>query len=128
MKIEIELEEIEKLRKEVSDLKAQNERQRKELYEFNQNNLIEKAVKLSQELTDKCIKKIFEGLGFTYSSIDHKCRFRIRDDDGKYWWDSDKTEIEIRAEVSTNFKNAFLTIGYKSSEDQVRVEELKLPD
>lgn len=127
MKIEIELEEVEVLRKELLELKERIKRQDSELSELREYNLIEKAINLSQELTHKCIEKIFIELGFDRGSSSF-VGFRYRDHNGKYWWDSEKTEIELGAVATSKMKSAFLKIGFKSIEDMPKGVEIKLPD
>ena len=118
MKIEIELLEVEKLQEE-NKVKSQKiiELETK-LKELSENKLKESAVKLSFTLFENYMSCVFKRLGFE--------PFResviIKDDLihwlGKSWWNSEKLNIQIGANITNQFKKAFLSIGILTTENK----------
>lgn len=113
MKIEIELEEIEALKKDIERLEFDNRNLMTQLEYLDEKELIDKAMRLSQELTIKCLGKIFEKLGFENHTnmSDLPYRFNLRDGYGKYWWNSDNIEVEISATITNKMRSAFIRVG-----------------
>lgn len=118
MKIEIELSEVEKL-KEENKIKSQKiiELETK-LKELSENELKESAVKLSFTLFENYMNCVFRHLGFEQFRETVIIKDDLRHWLGKSWWNSEKLNIQIAANITNQFKNAFLSIGIITTENK----------
>ncbi len=112
MKIQIELEEVEKLKAELQATKEKLQEAKEKLSEISEETLKQKAVNLSWRLFDNYMSAVFIHLGFN----EPWNKQTVRADNlehwvGKEWWKSGKIEIEVCANVTTKFREAFLRIG-----------------
>jgi len=129
MKIEIELEEVERLKSQLQQREKEVNELEKKLKEFSEPELKQKAVRLSYRLFDSYMATVFKHLGFDEWE---KNRVVFMDNlehwIGKDWWNSDRISVELGANVTTKFKKAFLSIGIvtkkESEETNVDVHEL----
>jgi hypothetical protein len=108
MKIEIELEEVERLREQLK----RNEIHIKELEEFidkmDEKALYERAVKTSFRLFNDYMVCIFKHLGFDWADVQMD---NVRHWLGEHWWDSERLYVEIGANISNKFNRAYMNIG-----------------
>lgn len=118
MKIEIELSEVEKL-KEENKVKTQKiiELETK-LKELSEDELKESAVKLSFTLFENYMSCVFKHLGFEPFGESVIIKDNLRPWLGKSWWNSEKLNIQIGANITNQFKNAFLSIGILTTENK----------
>lgn len=119
MKIEIELEEVERLRSQLQQREIEVNELKEKIKELSEPELNQKAVKLSYRLFDNYMATVFKHLGFEEWSRNSVI---IKDDlehwIGKEWWNSDKITFEVGANVTTKFKTAFLSIGIITEEEK----------
>jgi len=110
MKIEIELEEIESLRKQIADLTRSKEFTEKRLYEARIEEMENKAIKLSRKLFNKYMQATFKALGFDDNSFGDVVDFDLGYNQDKKWFEQDIT-VTLSASVSEHFRRAYMTIG-----------------
>ena len=117
MKIEIELEAVESLKKELTDKEQQSQKLEAELKALDTKTLKGQAVDLSKKLFDNYMECVFKHLGFTDNGGWHRGSVDFKDNLehwlGKSWWDSERLEINIGANVSKQWRSAFLSLGIK---------------
>lgn len=116
--MEIELSEVERLKSKLKKVETENKQLEEKLKELSEPELKAKAVRLSYRLFDNYMATVFKHLGFgewqrgsviINSDLEHWL--------GKDWWNSDRIKIDLGANVSTKFKNAFLSIGIIAEEE-----------
>jgi hypothetical protein len=124
MKIEIELEQVESLKREITYLEKKNEEVEKKLKEYDLNQLESKAIRLATRLTEKYLTAICSKLGFSssyggnveFSNLNHWV--------GKKWYEEDKKfEVKLSATLTEQLRYAFIKIGVNRIE---KVEEENL--
>jgi hypothetical protein len=127
MKIEIELSELEHLKNELSEKNNIIKTIEKELKDLDKEHLTEKAVQLSFKLFDDYLAKVFEKLGFKVSQN----KFYLHTSDVSnlinkpYWYNEEKITFELGADITGQFKEAFLKIGVIVDEHK-KEQEYKL--
>lgn len=111
MKIQIEFEEVEAIRRRLEYVEGENNRLEKELAALDQRQLKENAIKLSKTLFNEYMSAVFKSLGFN-AWIDRGVQFNIHHDMlDKPWQRRDDLEVTVHASVSKEFRSAFLNIG-----------------
>lgn len=108
MKIEIELEEVERLRRQIERL--ENEVKEKDDYIMQNSPQVykSKALQLADDLLRRYLTKVFEGLGFK-DSINSIEDFGFND---TYQWEKrDDITFNISTRISKEFAKAFINIG-----------------
>lgn len=123
MKIEIEYEEVESLRKQIEFLMEERDRLQAEIKDLRPEELKRDADHYAHAVVKKCLSKIFASLGFEERSSD------IHFDDStsysrKEWWKRDDIKIELGASVAESFRYAFLRIGVVPPNDKDKLKEL----
>lgn len=118
MKIEIELQEVERLRTQVLEQDAEIQELREKLSEINEGELKQRAIKLSKRLLDGYLATVFEKLGFDIKSDGNV----IYDDYlehylGREWWKSDRIKVGVGANICHEFRRAYLKIGVLPKEE-----------
>jgi len=117
MKIEIELEYVESLKKELDAFKKANEDLRTELSKFDKEKVEGEIKNLADAMFRSVIKEVFSKLGFEDLSDLRSMNFpTIEHWLGKYWWFSEKLDVTIGAQITNKFKGAFLALGVKAEE------------
>jgi hypothetical protein len=118
MKIEIELSEVEHLRNLVAMYKKDIEKLETKVKELDETAMKEKAVDLAKWLFDNYMECTFKGLGF--GSAYHRRSVSFPDNIerfvGNTWWNSERIVVDVSANVSNNFRNAFLSFGVKPAD------------
>jgi hypothetical protein len=116
MKIEIEYEDIEKLKKqlvfsqnEVAELKAK-------MSLLSEDKLKQDAVNLSERLLNDYLATIFDKLGLTTNNRPVNFECGLKAELGSSWWQSERLSVTIGATVTSEFKRAFLNIGVITDE------------
>lgn len=116
MKIEIELEAVESLKKELEYKEQHIQKLEAELNALDSKTLKEQAVNLSKELFDLYMTTVFRHLGFDNEagiwkrgSVEWKRD--LEQHLGKTWYNSERLEINIGANISKNWRSAFLSLG-----------------
>lgn len=118
MKIEIEYEEIERLKAEIFRQKLEISRLEKSLSFLNEKDLKDRAEMVAHSEANKYISAVFKKLGFNQLEpvdiirFDFMQRFNKRD-----WYESDDITIEVGAHIVGQMRNAFLNIGVITKEE-----------
>ncbi len=118
MKIEIEYEEVERLKTKISDLEKDRDELSKKLQSLDEVTLRNNAVSLAEKMFRSVFSTVCEKLGFPCSNIRwsdmsfHELEHWL----GKNWWESEKLTVDVGATITTHFKNAFLHLGIKTEE------------
>jgi len=117
MKIEIELEYVESLKKDLDAFKKANEDLLKELSAFDKEKVEVEIKNLADAMFRSAISGAFSKLGFEdMSDLRSMCFREIEHWLGKYWWTSEKLDVTIGAQITNKFKGAFLALGVKAEE------------
>lgn len=115
MKIEIELNDLESLRKENQDLKKSNEELKLKLISLNEDELKKHAIGLSRSMFGSVMNRIFTELGFEDSICLSDIDFgELEHYLGKNWWCSEKINVVLGANITNQFRKAYLRIGIKT--------------
>lgn len=112
MKVEVELQELEKLRTQITKLSRENDALHNKLKELSELQLREAAVELSYNLFDSYMESVFKNLGFEKwirqsVQIDKSLIANL----GKNWFQHENIEFKINARICKDFKAAFLSMG-----------------
>lgn len=113
MKIEIELSELESLRRETERYKKECEQLEEKLKSLSEYELKQDAVRLGEKMFSDYMTIVFNKLGF--DDWDRSV-VTIKDDLqrhlGKSWFmNPDRVDFEIGATVTSKFKRAFIKLG-----------------
>ena len=112
MKIEIEFEEVELLKRKLSDSQKLARELKERLDVISESELKRKAIFLSYRLFDNYMRTVFNHLGFgdwehgstiVTDNLEHWL--------GEDWYSSDRINIQVGAKVTNKFKKAFISIG-----------------
>jgi hypothetical protein len=126
MKIEIDLQELENLRRDVRIFEESNEELKRKFKELNEDELIKKAVDLSWRLFTDYQNSVFEKLGFEQTNvITIETTADLKRELGVSWWNSERLKFNLGAIVTNEYRNAFLRIGVIMKEEET-TEENKL--
>jgi len=119
MKIEIEFEYVESLKKELDAFKKANEDLRKELSAFDKENVEKEIENLADKMFRSVMESVFLKLGFEESKSDiGGINFpTLKHYLGKYWWHEDKLDVLIGANITNKFKYAFIRLGIKEEKE-----------
>jgi hypothetical protein len=122
MKIEIELEEVERLREQIKRLETEVERHENYRKNNSEEEYRRKAEMLGKTYLDCSLSRIFKELGFeSYSPIEFDGSFN-RWHNSK-WWEEEDLKINLGAEVTQSFARAFIKIGFNV--DQLKEYRVK---
>jgi hypothetical protein len=126
MKIEIELAEVEQLRKSNQDLQDKLRVLEGEMKELSPDELKKKAIGLAYRLFENYMASTFRHLGFNVNfravSIDYDLDHYI----GRTWYNKDdRVKMELHAHVTEAFRSAFLNIGIVPK-DEIKQEDIEL--
>lgn len=118
MKIEIELEAVESLKKDLAHKEEQIKKLEAELKALDSKTLKDQAVDLSKMMFDHYMNTVFRQLGFDNETGGWRRGSVVWKDDlehwlGKNWYDSERLEINIEANISKHWRSAFLSLGIK---------------
>lgn len=122
MKIEIEFEEVEALRKQIATKDEQIEKLTNYLQSLDSDTLKKQAVDLSKIMFHDYMESVFRHLGFK----DNGKQLRSKRDSivfedniehwlGKSWYDSDRLTVNLGANISKHWRRAFLRLGIKTT-------------
>jgi len=115
MKIEIEFEEVEALKKELARKEKLIKELEEELSKLDTKSLKEHAITLSKVLFDNYMNCVFLKLGFEDKWHNGAVIFNDNLEHwlGESWWSSKRLDIRIEASISNQFHRAFLKLGIK---------------
>jgi hypothetical protein len=116
--MKIELSEVENLKEENKSKSQKIIELETKLKELSESELKESAVKLSFILFENYMSCVFRHLGFESFRESVIVKDDLRHWLGKSWWNSEKINIQIGANITNQFKNAFLSIGILTSENK----------
>lgn len=123
MKVEIELSEIEAFKERIAELEQQKKYADERSVALNEEELIKRAKDLSLRLFNKYIAAIFTSIGFDepYGSQ------TVIDEANDHWhsWHKnlDKIKVSVHANVSEQWRRAFLRIGVMSDPKKLNPDE-----
>ncbi len=114
MKIEIEYEEVERLKKEIAELTTEVNELKNKLSLVDEENVKDRAITIARDYSNKYLKGIFKKLGFNtddkfYTPIESG--FISGHIFSENWWDNNDITIEPSAQILGEFKTAYLKIG-----------------
>jgi len=115
MKIEIELDYIEQLKKEINWLHRDNSELKEKLKLLDEKKLRNDALDLAAHIFTESIARVFREIGFS-DTVDYAPKEfgefeRIL---GVNWYGCERLHIELGAEITTEMRRAFLRMGIKS--------------
>lgn len=117
MKIEIELGEVENLRRNVDELWRENLELKDKLDSISEENLIQQASSLAARLFHEYLLMVFEKLGFTNKenwryhglALDSS---ELKRHLGTAWHEQpENVFVELGVSMTNNWKSAFMSIG-----------------
>ena len=127
MKVEVELQELENLRRDVRILEDENEKLQRKIKELNEDELIRKAVDLSWRLFANYQNAVFEKLGFEQKEIiTLETTADLKKELGQSWWNSERLNFNLGAIVTNEYRKAFLKIGVIIKEESTQESKLSL--
>lgn len=112
MKIEIEFEEVEALRRENAEMSIELYNLRALAENFNEENLAERVRRLSSVMCKRVMDIVGEKLGFTESYFDGdfwELDYRVAD---SWLNDTSSVRVEARAVIEKEWRKMFVTLGY----------------
>ena len=122
MKIEIDFEDVERLKRDIKFKNEEIEKLKAELKSLDKDKLYQDAYDMAEILASKYIHLILISIGFkdsqdyahfTSNSIRFDRKFLVYNL-GKNWYDmKEKLNIEVGATITNTFKKAFVKIGIK---------------
>ena len=113
MKIEIEFEEVERLKYKINSLTKDNSELEERLKSVSEVELHNEAVQIAQKMFTLIIEKVYIELGFTYDQYSTKSFAEMEHWLGEKWWESTQLSVELGAYITKDFKGAFLALGIK---------------
>jgi len=117
MKIEIEFEEVEALRRKLRAQEDKIDLLEKTIQSLSAHELRKKSLSLSYALLDRYLEGIFNKLGFeNRPNESFRAAYNLNHYLGEDWPNSDKLEVVIGANITNKFKRAFLELGIKTNE------------
>lgn len=115
MKIEIEFEEVEALKKTILSHESTIRELKKELRKLSKEELESAAYSLAEKLASKYISKIFQTLGFDKESwFNNAIDFGDNQISSLRSMELKDLDITIGANITEKFRKAFLRIGIKT--------------
>jgi hypothetical protein len=112
MKIEIELEDVEYLKRQLREAQEERDELKKEIEKLSPDALKREALQLSYRLFNDYMTAVFEELGFDQwkkNSVIYPPN--LVSWYGEEWWRNDRIKFEFGAEVTTEFRSAFIRIN-----------------
>ena len=116
MKIEIELHEVESLRKTVNTQEAEINNLRSHLKNLEEQELKRHSVIVAEKMCNAVLKAIFEKLGFeSNTGFFDGLNFRnLEHYYGENWMKHKDLEVTLEANITKEFKRAFINMGIKT--------------
>lgn len=120
MKIEIEFEEVERLRSQNTALEDKIAELKNKIQELKPDFLEERAIDLANQMFEEMTTAVFEKLGFDkkvmtfQKSIEFDCAILYKT--GNRWWKHKDIQVNIGANISKEYRRAFIQIGLKMSD------------
>ena len=117
MKIEIEFEAVESLKEQIKRLQKDKNELESKLNSLDEKVLKQQANDLARKIFGDVMNRVFTDLGFEDKTWLNDVDFgNLQHYLGKTWWNSDKLEIQLGANISNQFKGAYLRMGIKTEE------------
>ena len=118
MKIEIEFEAVESLKREISMLQKDKIELEEKLKSLDESELKKQANDLARKIFGDVMNRIFEELGFEDKTWLNDVDFgNLQHYLGANWWNSERLNIELGVTIINQFKGAFLRMGIKMEND-----------
>jgi hypothetical protein len=117
MKIEVELSEIETLRKENQRLYEDVKRIQEKYNSLDKENLYRKSMNLATEMANLAISRIFKELGFDCAN-EYNCIYLLHNyETHEDWFKKDKVKVNLGAKIVGQMRSAFVEIGVVPKEE-----------
>lgn len=113
-KIEMELAYLDELRNNISTLIEENKRLKSELHNLDEDELIKRAVRLSENLFKQYMSTTFNALGFDTRDWPHGLEMDsyLKNCLGEDWYHKQNNlKVSLVATITSQFAAAFLKIG-----------------
>jgi hypothetical protein len=122
MKVDIELADLEKLKKDLDQAESKNKELETRLASLNEYALKREAVRLADLMFQEYLKAVFQKLGFqiAHRGIDFNSDFLMERLGMPWWKDTAKWVVEIGATVTNEWREAFFRIGIVTKEAQIK--------
>ena len=115
MKIEIELEAVESLKREISMLQTDKRELEEKLKSLDESELKKQANDLARKIFCDVMHRVFDELGFEDRIWQNDVNFgNLQHYLGNSWTSSERLNIELGATITNQFKGAFLRMGIKT--------------
>lgn len=116
MKIEIELHELETLRKTMNEQEAEINNLRSHLKNLEEEELRRHSVIVAEKICNAVLQAIFKKLGFENNTRFYDgLKFRnLEYYYGKDWMKHKDLEVTLEANITKEFKRAFINMGIKT--------------
>lgn len=115
MKVEIELEYIEQLKREINALHIDKADLSDKLKGLNEEKLKNDALDLAAHIFSESITRVFKEIGFSDSVLYAPHNFREFERIlGVNWYSSERLQIQLGAEINGEMRRAFLRMGIKN--------------
>lgn len=117
MKIEINLEDIESLKEQIKILQKDKHELELKLKSLDEEVLKQQALDLANKIFRDVLNRVFIELGFENTILDRDIDFNnLQHYLGQTWWNSERLEIKLGANITNQFKGAYLSMGIKIDE------------
>lgn len=114
MKVEIELQDLEAIRKENERLKDTIIELNIKIQALNEDELKRNSIILASRMFDSVMSQVFNELGFQDLHPNHTINFlQLEHELGKSWYNADKLEVEIGTKITNKIKAAFIEFSVK---------------
>ena len=117
MKIEIEFEEVERLRSQNTALEDKVSELKNKIQELNPEFLEERAIDLANQMFEEMTTAVFEKLGFDKKVMTFQKSIEfdraILYKTGNKWWANKELHVNVGANISKEYRRAFIRIGLK---------------
>jgi len=117
MKVEIDLDDLENLKKQIRSLTQEKKELETELKMLDEKALKSKAVDLARKMYGGVMLRVYEQLGFKdITGMGQVDFIELEDRLGDKWYESEKLNVTLGATIIGDFRGAFMTMGIKTKD------------
>lgn len=125
-KIEIELDELNALQARLESAQQECTRLNDRLKQLNESNLIERANKLANQLAENYIEGALKLIGFEDGKV--TINTDVRSKFGERWYDNPAVSFRYGANIASDLKIAYLSIGIDFEKLREKQHQTTLPE